>query len=151
MEWVVALLVLGALLLLAETLLPGMITGILGILCLVGGIAEAYVTFGAAVGHRILLGTLVVLLVGGASWLRWFPRSRAAGWFRSDSVAGDNGVSHADLLDQAGTSLSTLRPCGTALINGRRVDVVTEGIHLHPGQPLRVVAVEGLRIVVRPV
>jgi len=151
MEWVVALLVVGALLLLAETVLPGMVAGIIGALCLAGGIIEAYVEFGATTGNRVVLVTLTVLLVGGALWLRWLPRSRAARWFRSDSVTGDNGVTHQELLDQTGTTVSTLRPCGMALINGRRVDVVTEGLHLESGRPVRVVSVEGLRVVVRPV
>jgi len=53
------------------------------------------------------------------------------------------------LLDQTGTALSALRPAGTAVINGKRVDVVTEGQMIDPGTPVRVVAVEGMRVVVR--
>ena len=43
-----------------------------------------------------------------------------------------------------------LRPSGTALIDGERLDVVSEGDFVEPGQKVRVVKVEGLRIVVRP-
>jgi membrane-bound serine protease (ClpP class) len=37
------------------------------------------------------------------------------------------------------------------LIGGKRVDVVTEGGMIDPGTPLKVVAVEGMRVVVRAV
>jgi membrane-bound serine protease (ClpP class) len=47
--------------------------------------------------------------------------------------------------------LTKLRPSGTAVINGKRVDVVTEGAFIEPGQSIKVVAIEGLRVVVRAV
>jgi membrane-bound serine protease (ClpP class) len=56
-----------------------------------------------------------------------------------------------ELLQQTGTAFTQLRPAGTALINGRRVDVVTEGQLIERGTPVRVVAVEGMRVVVRAV
>jgi len=52
-------------------------------------------------------------------------------------------------VHQTGTALTILRPSGTAEINGRRVDVVTEGDWLEVGAPVTVIAVEGLRVVVR--
>lgn len=47
--------------------------------------------------------------------------------------------------------MTTLRPSGTAVINGKRVDVVSEGAFIEAGQVIKVVAVEGLRVVVRAV
>jgi membrane-bound serine protease (ClpP class) len=44
-----------------------------------------------------------------------------------------------------------LRPSGAAVINDKRVDVVTEGPFIDRGTPVRVVAVEGMRVVVRSV
>jgi membrane-bound serine protease (ClpP class) len=44
-----------------------------------------------------------------------------------------------------------LRPSGNAAIGDRRVDVVTEGTMIDKGTPIRVVAVEGSRVVVREV
>ena len=40
---------------------------------------------------------------------------------------------------------------GTALINGKRVDVITEGSHIERGTPVKVVALEGMRVVVRAI
>ncbi|WP_238473393.1 NfeD family protein [Desulforamulus profundi] len=44
-----------------------------------------------------------------------------------------------------------LRPAGTALIDGKRVDVVTEGEFIMPGTPVLVVMVEGTRVIVNAV
>ena len=56
----------------------------------------------------------------------------------------------SDLLNQEGVSLSELRPAGIALIDGRRVDVVTDGEFVGVQQPVRVVEARGNRVVVRP-
>ena len=53
------------------------------------------------------------------------------------------------LAGQSGQSLSPLRPAGVALINGQRVDVVTNGEFIEPETEVEVVAVEGSRVVVR--
>ena len=55
----------------------------------------------------------------------------------------------AALAGQSGQSLSPLRPAGVALIDGQRVDVVTNAEFIEPGTEMEVVAVEGSRVVVR--
>ena len=55
----------------------------------------------------------------------------------------------AALAGQSGQSLSTLRPARVALIDGQRVDVVTDGEFIEPETKVGVVAVEGSRVVVR--
>jgi membrane-bound serine protease (ClpP class) len=148
-ELVLILLVAGALLLLAESVLPGMIAGLAGACCLVAAVIEGYIRFGAKTGNLILLGVLAGLVVGFWLWLKYFPDSRIAKVFISRKVVGEIGTEKPELLDQTGTALSALRPAGTAVINGKRVDVVTEGQMIDPGTPVRVVAVEGMRVVVR--
>lgn len=54
-------------------------------------------------------------------------------------------------LGLEGLALTPLRPAGTADLAGDRVDVVTEGGFVEPGMPVKVVFVEGGRVVVRPV
>jgi len=148
-ELVIILLVAGALLLLAESVLPGMIAGLAGACCLAAAVIEGYVQFGTKTGNLILLGVLAGLVVGFWLWLKYFPDSRVAKVFISRKVVGEIGTEKPELLDQTGTALSALRPAGTAVINGKRVDVVTEGQMIDPGTPVRVVAVEGMRVVVR--
>ncbi len=55
----------------------------------------------------------------------------------------------AALAGKSGQSLSPLRPAGVALIDGQRVDVVTDGEFIEPDTEVEVVAVEGSRVVVQ--
>ena len=149
MEWVVALLVAGAVLMLLETILPGLIAGVLGLLCLIGGVIQAYVVFGAEIGNYVLAGVVVALIIGTFLWVKYLPTSRAGRVFASKSIGGNVNAERPELLHQSGTTVTTLRPCGTALIGGRRVDVVTEGAFIAPETPITVIAIEGMRVVVR--
>lgn len=149
MVLIVTLLLAGAILLLAETVLPGMIAGILGLLCLFGGVTVGYQEFGAATGNWILLGTLAGLAVGFALWVKYFPTSRFGRLYASDGVVGDIGTERPELVGQTGTAHTALRPAGVAIIGGHRVDVVTEGALIERGAAVQVIAVEGLRVVVR--
>ncbi|HOY56893.1 MAG TPA: NfeD family protein [Verrucomicrobiota bacterium] len=149
MEIVVALLVVGTALVLIETILPGMIAGLIGFGCLVAGVVLAYVDFGPRTGNWVLLVVVATLITLGVLWVQFFPNSRLGQMFVSRHTIGGLGVEQPHLLDQQGTALTNLRPSGTALINGRRVDVVTEGGMIERGTAVRVIAVEGLRVVVR--
>ena len=55
------------------------------------------------------------------------------------------------LLGKEGEVLSELRPSGAVLLDGVPVDVVSEGAFISKGEKVRVVAVEGVRVVVRRV
>ena len=150
--WTVLTLVLvGAALLFLETILPGLIAGLLGICCLIGGVVVGYNTFGAHTGNLILLAVVAGLLLGGLIWIKYFPESRLARVFISQRIVGDLKTDKPELLDQTGVAHTNLRPSGTAVINGQRVDVVTEGLMIERGTPIKVVAVEGLRVVVRAI
>ncbi len=151
MVLVITLLLVGAVLLLAETVLPGMIAGVLGVLSLIAGVVVGYQEFGAVTGNWILLGTLAGLFVGFLLWVRYFPKSRFGRVYASDGVVGDIGTERPELVGQSGVAHTALRPAGVAILNGQRVDVVTEGAMIERGETVRVVAVEGMRVVVRQV
>lgn len=149
MVLVITLLLVGAVLLLAETVLPGMIAGILGMLSLMAGVLAGYQEFGPTVGSWILLGTLAALLLGFVLWLKYFPESRFARIYTSHSTVGELGTERPELVGQSGVAHTALRPSGVAVIGGQRVDVVTEGALIERGATVRVIAVEGARVVVR--
>jgi len=151
MALIITLLILGAVLLFLETLLPGMIAGIIGFLCLLAAVVLGYQDFGFQTGTLLLLGVLVGLGIGLFCWLKFFPDSRIAKKFISRGSVGELGVDKPELLNGTGVALTQLRPSGTANINGQRVDVVTEGGLIERGAQIKVVAVEGSRIVVRAV
>jgi membrane-bound serine protease (ClpP class) len=148
---IITLLLAGVALLLLETILPGMIAGIIGLGCIISGVVMAYSEFGPRTGNLILMLVLAGLVVGTMCWMKYLPDSRIARRFVSQKTVGDLGVEKPELLHQSGTALTNLRPSGMALINQRRVDVVTEGQMVQRGQTVKVVAIEGLRVVVRPV
>jgi membrane-bound ClpP family serine protease len=52
-------------------------------------------------------------------------------------------------LDKEGTAITVLRPSGTVDFDGVRVDVVSEGSFIPAGKRVRVIKVEGRRIVVK--
>jgi membrane-bound serine protease (ClpP class) len=151
MTTVVILLVAGALLILLETVLPGLIAGIIGFCCIGAGLALAYMRFDLQLANTILAIVMVAGVIGTILYIKYFPDSRMAQVFVSKRAIGEIGAENPSLLNQTGQALTTLRPSGTAIINGKRVDVVTEGAFIQPGQPIKVVAVEGLRVVVRAV
>jgi membrane-bound serine protease (ClpP class) len=149
MALIITLLILGTVLMFLETLLPGLIAGIIGFICLLAAVVLGYRDFGYQTGSLILAGVLVGLLVGAWCWLKFFPESRVAKKFISQRTVGDLGVDRPELLNGTGVALTSLRPSGTATINGQRVDVVAETGFIEPGTHVKVVAVEGARIVVR--
>ena len=151
MALVVTLLVVGIILVILETILPGLIAGILGCFCLIAGIVISYNEYGLRTGNLVLLGAVACVVAVWAIYLKYFPNSPLARRLISQNTSGELGAEQPQLLHQTGTALTQLRPSGTAIINGRRVDVVSEGGWIEPGASLKVVAVEGLRVVVRVV
>jgi len=151
MALIIILLILGAILMFLETVLPGMVTGIIGLLCLVAAVIFGYRDFDLQTGNLILAGVAVELALGLFVWLKFFPESRLAKRFISKSAVGELGVENPGLLNCTGVTITRLRPSGTAFINGNRVDVVTEGGMIDQGESIKVVSVEGARVVVREI
>ena len=151
MELIAALLIVGAVLMILETILPGLIAGIVGFGCVVAGIVLTYLRFGFQTGNMVLGGVIVAFGIGAFFYLKYFPNSRMARPFVSRGTTGEIGTERPELLNQTGTAYTNLRPSGTAIINGQRVDVVTEGSMISKGTPIKVVQIEGMRVVVRTV
>jgi len=148
MTTIVILLIVGAVLLFLETLLPGLIAGIIGFICLIVAVVLAYQESGLA-GNIVLAIVLGGLGIGAWLWLKFFPESRMARKFVSRGAVGELGVEKPELLHSTGTTLTALRPSGVAQLNGQRVDVVAETGFIEPQTSIKVVAVEGSRVVVR--
>jgi membrane-bound serine protease (ClpP class) len=149
MALIITLLILGAVLIFLETLLPGLIAGIIGFICLMAAVVLGYRDYGYQTGTMILAGVIAGLMAGVWCWLKFFPESRMAKKFISRSAVGELGVDRPELLNQTGEALTQLRPSGTAKINGQRVDVVAESGLIERNAKIKVVVVEGARIVVR--
>jgi membrane-bound serine protease (ClpP class) len=147
---IITLLVLGAVLLYLETFLPGWIAGLLGVVCIFSAVVLGYVDLGFRGGNIVAAITVLAGCIGAWAYFKYFPDSSAARRFTSDREIGTIGAEQPELLHKTGSALTALRPSGTALIEGRRVDVVADGMMIERGGLVKVVAIEGLRVVVRP-
>ncbi len=151
MTLIITLLAVGAVLLFLETLLPGLVAGVIGFLCLVAAVILGYQEYGLRTGNLVLGSVVMGLAVGVFGWLKFFPESRFARRFISKGVSGELGVTKSQLLHCTGVAITQLRPSGAALFSGKRVDVVTEGGLIERGASVKVMEVEGARVVVREV
>lgn len=157
----VILLGLGALALGVELfILPGFgVAGVLGIGFIVGATVLALVggspsTADVAGAFGVLGASLVVTGAVFFAWLRHLPNShRFAGLLLHGGVARGEGFISApqrdDLVGQLGVTLTDLRPSGTAIVAGERMDVVTEGEFIVAGAAITVIRAEGYRHIVR--
>ncbi len=146
----VALMACGMILLIAEVaIIPGFgIAGISAAALIFGGAAFAWSHFGATWG----MGSL--LLSGAATFaiLKIMPHTRAGKSLVLSTKLKKSAVESraAELEGKEGVTVTTLRPAGAAEIDGRRIDVVTDGVFVEAGRPVRVVSVDGARVVVAP-
>src|SRR5699024_327094 len=56
-----------------------------------------------------------------------------------------------ELIGLEGEALTTLRPSGIARFNEEQLDVVSEGNYIDKGKNIKIVKVEGVRVVVREI
>ena len=153
-----------ALILLEIFVIPGFgIAGISGIILifaslffsLVGG--DPFLDFELVSRAIIQLSlSLVVALVLIFVLAKYLPKTSIFNKFvlsvSEKSVDGFSSHSFAeDLIGAEGISITTLRPAGTAKINGRRVDVMTESEYVEKGKKIKVLAVDGIRVLVKEV
>ncbi|MDD2710284.1 MAG: NfeD family protein [Verrucomicrobiae bacterium] len=151
MSLIIFLSVVGIILFCLEMFLPGAVMGILGGLCLLTAVIITTVKFGIAAGSFAFVGLLIASGIGLALWLYILPRSRmgamvVTGQNLADSKSADS-VDH--FLNQTGKTITPLRPSGTALINGKRVDVQAESGFIERDCEIAIVKIEGSRIVAR--
>jgi membrane-bound serine protease (ClpP class) len=149
----------GILLVVIELFIPSM--GILGLsaaTCFVASVVLGFLE-GTGWGIGLLAGVAVLVPVLLALGFKIFPHTPIgrllilSGPDRTDIEPGSDVSSeplHA-LVGRTGRTVSTLRPAGVVEIEGRRVDVVTEGEWVDPGREVVVTEVEGNRAVVRAV
>ena len=155
----------GLLLILLEVLVvPGFgVLGVLGLLGVLSGLFFSLLgslpTFSdLANASGVLAVTMIAVLVTGWALVRRLPRSgrlarrgllldaetdREAGYVSAEA--------RADLVGREGVAITTLRPAGVALVDGERIDVVTESEWIPEGTPVRILSAEGYRHVVRAV
>lgn len=147
------LFIIGIILIIAEFFLPGAIAGILGVAAIIGSLLMAGGNI-MYMGISILIAMLVAI-IGMILMVKVFGKRMKIfkKMILSDSTSTESGyvsnVNRLELVGQIGVTITPLRPAGSITINDERLDVVTEGSYIENGQKVKVIKVEGSRIVVR--
>jgi len=152
-ETIVALTVIGSLLIFVELFVPGLVAGICGALALVAAVVLTYAEYGSGTGNWMLAAVLLASLGLFVWWMRAFPNTRfARRWTLQEEVPAPPAAQQFQLLAGCtGRTITPLRLSGTALIAERRVDVVAESDAIDADVAIRVVRIEGAKVVVRAV
>lgn len=164
---VLALFVIGAALVISELVLhPGtVVPGVVGVLVMVAALLWAmidrYPSQPFVPSSEMLV--LPILRLGGAMVAAAIVIAILARYLPRTSLYGRFVLAHADAqgpsfsahtasaqveVGAEGVARSVLRPTGNADFNGVLLDVITRGEFVAPGSALRVLAVEGSRVVV---
>ena len=160
--WLIASLILftvGLLFVMAEVVVPsGGLLGLVALACLVGCVASAYRVSGLA---AVIMGSVEAICVPIAVVVMFkilpktsFGRNlfltppETANSPQPAESAKTTEEPLAEMLGQEGTVVTALRPSGTAEFSGRRISVVSDGVVVDKGRRVRIVLVEGTRVVV---
>ena len=142
----------GVVVVIAEVILPS--GGILSIVALGAFGYSLFMIFNEiskAVGIAFLAGDIVlipILVIAGLKLLAKSPVTLRKTLSRQEGVSSQ--PSELDrYMDMQGAAVTDLRPVGTAVINGKRVDVVTRGEYIEKNAAIIVTAVTGNQIIVR--
>jgi membrane-bound ClpP family serine protease len=152
MTTVVLLFSLGIVLLVLEVVLPGGIVGVIGGFAMLGGCAVAFSRFGVQGGG---VATVVALAgLGLALYIEFslLPKTRfGKKLFLHQTVDAKSQPSPADaaqIVGQAGETLTTLAPTGYVLVDGRRYEARSEAGLIVKGAAVRVVGVDSFHLIV---
>jgi len=152
---VIFLFVFGVILMLVEAIMPGFgVFGVGGLILTIVSIVLAASTTGA--GIRMLGIALLLAGVFLFFTIRFLSRRGVLRRFiLEDAENQDSGYiaspNRQHLDGKTGEAITPIRPSGTAFIEGKRVDVVSEGEFIARGAPIIVIDVEGARVVVREI
>ncbi len=153
LELIYTFIVVGVLMIACEIFIPGGVVGGFGAVLMLIGVISGFKR-DPQLGLWLLLGSLVFCGLALWAWAKFFPRSPMGKRLILQTDAKEwRGYenAHLALLGKQGSAHTVLRPAGTAIIDGRRVDVVTRGEMIAAKKPIQVVEIEGNRVVVEEI
>ena len=149
--------VIGLVLIYLEIYLPGGILGILGTISILASMGGTFQNFGPEKGLLFtiieLIGCIFFLIIG----IKFLPRTKAGKkLILSAAMSTDEGYTSVNtalenLDGKIGVTVTHLRPAGVVKIDKHRYDVVTQGEYIENEAPIKVIQVEGNRVVVKAV
>lgn len=149
----IILLVIGFGLLVAEFIIPGGVAGFLGIAAILGSILLAGGDL-KSTAIAVLIA-MIVATVGMVIVVKFF--GKRLDLFKriilTDATDTEHGyvstTNRPELVGKIARSVTALRPSGTIKLDDERIDAVSEGRFIDNGKDVKIIKVEGSRIVVR--
>lgn len=144
---------IGVILVIIELFVVGAVLGILGFIAIIGSfilVGDNLLIMGAIIAVALILTTIewVILVKGFNRKIPFFEKV-----ILRDSTNKESGyTSHDDrshLIGKVCTTFTALRPSGIILVDDERIDAVSDGNFIQKDQQVKIVQVEGTRVVVR--
>ena len=148
----VILQIIGVIVIIAEIILPS--GGILSVLAAGIFAYSLYVVFhdvSVSAGFVFVTADVImipILVIAGLKLLAKSPAALRTTLSSEDGVTSQSSEQN-EFLGMEGIAVTDLRPAGTAVINGKRVDVVSRGEYLEKDSRIVVSSVTGNQIIVR--
>ena len=151
----IAVFLAGVLMIIVEILLPtvGLLAGLgvaamlYSIVLALGGDISALAALGIALAISVVLFLLIVSRLPSSKLWNKIVLQKSA---RTEE-GYVSAMEQSELVGKSGEVLTELRPSGTVRIDGRPVDVISEGAFIQKGKSIVVLSVNGSRVVVREV
>lgn len=155
MTWtlIIALILFGLILLILEALvLPGAISGIIGLLLIVFATWQTFTSYGTKAGLLVLFGILII------SALLMFLVFRSKTWDKvtlHSKVEGKSGV-NTDIQEKLnigdkGIAISRIAPMGKAKIKNNYFEVSSLGEFIDNGEEIEIINIENNKIYVKQI
>ena len=151
-----AIFFLGIVLLAIEIfVIPGFgITGILGILGIVAGIFMSFGINNIAQATLVVFVSLIADIILIIILARFILKSKGFKnivALETDTAGYHSSVSYDNLLGCEGITDTFFRPSGNIIINDKKYDAITEGEFINKGVKIKVILVEGNKIVIKEI
>ena len=150
--------IIGVALMVLEAFMPGFgIAGISGIVVEIIAVSLTWLNHGPVAALGMLLVILSVIAIAISMSLRSATNGRLSKSriILRDTESNEAGYRSTEdmevFLGREGQATTVLRPTGMAEFDGVRLNVVSEGEFIAMGTAVRIVRIEGSRILVRPV
>ncbi len=147
--WAIAFLVAAMILCFVEVFIPSI--GAITATAVSCAIASCFFAFksSSTVGAIFVPANILGMAVSFVVAFKLLPRSPLV-HKKSDveDASYEPVASVSDLVDEIGVAFTDLRPGGIAMIKDRKVDVVAEGGYIEDGNRIKVLRIEGTKVVV---
>lgn len=151
----IAIFILGVIFIIIEILTPT-----IGLLAGIGVIAILYsliLAMGGDINAIFMMAiSLIVSIIIFAIIIKKLPSSKL--WKKiilTNTSSNEQGfvssLDYSTYLNKKGIVITELRPSGSIDVDGQLLDVVSEGNYIKKGEQVRIIKIEGMRIVVRKI